>query len=197
MDRTLGAHTWDTQDTVAVDGLGRLLQLNGAGQLGRYAVGRPVAIVGLPPSLQVPTQVELVPTGADATGLLAWLDGEALALSELPWRVTLSPDGLAEGGHELRLLVDPGGAEYLSAHTVWVGALPNATWADVEAISTAHCLRCHGGDTATELSTAADWQFHIDRILEVTESGEMPLGDDPLTEDDLVTIRAWKHGGFP
>ena len=78
-----------------------------------------------------------------------------------------------------------------------MGELPDVAWAEVAAINEEHCLACHGGATATDLSSAADWERHIDDIIDLATRGEMPLGEAPLTDDEVVAIRAWKHGGFP
>ena len=71
-------------------------------------------------------------------------------------------------------------------------ALPDGA----QSVITKHCVDCHGGDTATRLDSADAWRAHIDPIIALVSTGEMPLGGPSLSEDNIVAIRAWKHGGF-
>ena len=182
--------------TVATDTLGRLLQLTDSGLL-RHAVGRPVAVVGLPDSLEVQQEVLLLPSAPDSlTRLSAWVDDRAIAVQTAPHALSINPEQLAGGAHELRFLTESELGDHIATWPLWVGSLPDTQWADIAEISEAHCLSCHGGDTVTRLETADDWRIHIDDIIALVSSGEMPLGGSPLSDDDIVRIRAWKHGGF-
>jgi len=194
--RSLTHHPMDTTGTLAVDDLGRVLQLSGD-TLVRHAVGRPVAVVGLPDVLEVRLDVQLLPTDPDSlTGLSAWVNDQSLPVDPVTSQATLDPDLLPEGEGELRIFTESPLGDHLDVHPIFVGGLPDVTWEQVDVINQASCVACHGGDTATRLETADDWRIHIHTILELVNSGEMPLGGPPLSEDDIVTIRAWQHGGF-
>lgn len=181
---------------IGVDALGRLLQLHD-GALVRHALGRPVAVVGLPPSLQTRADVQLLPTDpASLTTMTVWVDDQRLVLKTDPHRVTLDPEGLMGPDHTLRFVTTSPLGDHISTQALWVGDLPDVTWDDVATIHTAHCAACHGGDTATRLDSADAWRAHIDPIIALVSTGEMPLGGPSLSEDNIVAIRAWKHGGF-
>ena len=185
-----------TSHSTAIDPLGRLLQATDAGLL-RHSVGRPVAVVGLPDSLEVRQDVLLLPSDPDSlTGLSAWVDAQAIEVQTHPYGLSLDPDSLTGGAHELRFLTESEQGDHIATWPLWVGSLPETQWADIAEISEAHCLSCHAGDTVTRLETADDWRVHIDDIIALVSSGEMPLGGPPLSDDDIVRIRAWKHGGF-
>ncbi len=182
---------------LAVDSAGRLWTTTG-GEVSRHDPGRSVVVVGLPDSLALATPVTLLPTAADSLdALTVWVDDQPLVVDERPLSVTLDPETLAPGEHVLRFFTESAAGDHLSAQPLWVGELPDVAWAEVAAINEEHCLACHGGATATDLSSAADWERHIDDIIDLATRGEMPLGEAPLTDDEVVAIRAWKHGGFP
>ena len=182
---------------LAVDSAGRLWTITD-GEVSRHDPGRSVVVVGLPDPLSLATPVTLLPTAADSLdALTVWVDDQPLAVDERPLSVTLDPEALSPGEHVLRFFTESTAGDHLSTQPLWVGELPDVAWAEVAAINEEHCLACHGGATATDLSGAADWQRHIDDIIDLTTRGEMPLGEAPLTDDEVVAIRAWKHGGFP
>lgn len=183
---------------LAVDSAGRLLADHG-GALQRHSAERAVVVVGLPDSLAVATPVTLLPTApASLDDLSVWVDDLPLPVERAPWTVTLDPEDLAPGEHELRFFTRSALGDDLTAQPVWVGALPDATWADdIAPLHAQHCAACHGGATATDLSEPAGWQAHIDAIIDLVTVQEMPLGGPYLTDDEIVLIRAWKHGGFP
>jgi mono/diheme cytochrome c family protein len=84
----------------------------------------------------------------------------------------------------------------LTEYPVWVGELPNVEWSEIEALSQEHCLRCHGGETLTDLTTAEGWEQRIERIIELVTAQDMPLDGEYLSDEEIILIRAWKHGGF-
>ena len=84
----------------------------------------------------------------------------------------------------------------MATHPIWVGSLPEVEWAEIQAISRAHCDRCHGGDTLTDLTTSLGWEQRIDEIISLVSTEQMPLGGPYLSDEEIVLIRAWKHGGF-
>ncbi|MEC7947527.1 MAG: cytochrome c [Myxococcota bacterium] len=196
-DRVLWHHTMDTTGVLGSDAEGRLLEATD-GQLLRHSVGRPVVIPALPVPLEVTEEVLLLPSDpASVTALSVHVGDTPVEVLGDPWRARLDPERLEAGDGVLRIFMESELGDQLDQHNLWVGSLPDVTWADVEEINQASCLSCHGGDTATRLVTSDDWRIRIDAILEYVNSGEMPLGDDRLSDPDIVTIRAWKHGGFP
>ena len=194
--RGFSHHPMDASGVLGVDPLGRVLQLRDD-TLMRHAIGRPVAMPDLPEVLEVQQEVRLLPTDASTVmDLSVWVDDQPVVVRTDPWRATFDPDGLPEGERELRVFTESELGDHVYARSLWIGALPEVEWPAVQAISEANCQICHGGETATRLETSDDWRIHIDRILEVVNSGEMPLGGERLSEEDIVTIRAWQHGGF-
>ena len=119
-----------------------------------------------------------------------------LALHEAPFQVTVDPELLSEGEHTLRFFTESSKGDSLTEQSLWVGELSEILWPEIEALSEAHCARCHGGETLTDLSTADGWEQHIETIIDVVTDQEMPLGGPYLSNDEIIMIRAWKHGGF-
>ncbi len=181
---------------VGVDSVGRLLQVH-EGTLRRHSVGRPVVAVGLSDSVMVAETVTLLPSDPSSVDdLRVWIGDQELAVSTEPYQVVVDPEALAVGEHQLRFFTESAKGDSLSSETVWVGALNDVEWPEIEAISEQHCIRCHGGETLTDLSSAADWERHSDAIIDVVMMQEMPLGGPYLSEAEIIAIRAWKHGGF-
>ena len=160
-------------------------------------MGRPVGMGGMPDVLSVQTEVTLVPAqSASAEVVGVWMGQERLEVATEPFRVTLDPDGRVSGEHALRVLSALGDREGVHAESVWVGELPAVTWTEVEEIHDRSCAECHNGQTHTILDSRDAWRLNIDRIIEVVSSGEMPLGANPIPDEDVVSVRAWKWGGF-
>lgn len=181
---------------VGVDSVGRLLQVH-EGTLRRHSVGRPVVAVGLSDSVMVAETVTLLPSDPSSVDdLRVWIGDQELAVSTEPYQVVVDPEALAVGEHQLRFFTESAKGDSLSSETVWVGELNDVEWPEIEAISEQHCIRCHGGETLTDLSSAADWERHSDAIIDVVMMQEMPLGGPYLSEAEIIAIRAWKHGGF-
>ena len=194
--RELSHHPMSTAGVVGSDSLGRLLQIQDA-VLVRHALGRPVAVPELPDSLEVQQEVLLLPTDPESVArMVVHIDDLAMSVTADPWQVTLVPDDVPAGRRELRIFTESELGDHIAIHPLWVGALPDVRWSEVQAISETHCVSCHAGDTTTRLDTADAWRVHIERILELVNAGEMPLGSSALSADDIVTIRAWQHGGF-
>jgi hypothetical protein len=179
-----------------VDDYGRLLQIQ-EGQLRRHSAGRPVVVTGLSESLMVQETVTLLPSDPDTLDSLSvWVDDMALEVNAEPYQVTIDPEQLAEGAHTLRFFTESPMGDSLTEYPVWVGELADVKWSEIDALSQVHCARCHGGETLTDLSTAAGWERHIEGIIDLVTSQEMPLGGPYLTNEEITLIRAWKHGGF-
>lgn len=181
---------------VGVDAYGRLLQVR-EGQLRRHSSDRPVVVAGLSDSVMVAETITLLPSDPQSLdALTVWVDDMPLLVDESPFQVTVDPEILSEGEHALRFFTESSRGDSLTEHGFWVGDLPEVDWSEVESISGEHCIRCHGGETLTDLSTAEGWEHHIETIIDVVTAQEMPLGGPYLSDDEIVTIRAWKHGGF-
>jgi hypothetical protein len=167
------------------------------GELRRHSAGRPVVVAGLSDSLMVSETVTLLPSDPASLGALrVWVDDRPLALSEDPFRVTLNPEDLSEGEHRLRFFAESSKGDSMTEQPVWVGELSSVDWSSIQALSDQHCARCHGGETLTDLSTADGWERRIDSIIDVVTAQEMPLGGPYLNDEEIIMIRAWKHGGF-
>jgi len=189
-------HLLRSDGMIGVDDYGRMLQVR-EGELRRHSAGRPVVVAGLSDSLMVSETVTLLPSDPASLGALrVWVDDRPLALSEDPFRVTLNPEDLAEGEHRLRFFAESSKGDSMTEQSVWVGELAAVEWPSIQALSDQHCARCHGGETLTDLSTADGWERHIDSIIEVVTVQEMPLGGPYLSDEEIIMIRAWKHGGF-
>lgn len=181
---------------LGVDAIGRLWTTQD-GVLTRHDPARGVAIVGLPDPLEVATAVTLLPTDPDSLDAISvWVGDQPLEVQPNPYTVVLDPEDLDPGEHALRFFTESALGDHLTAQALWVGELPDATWADVSPIHAEHCSDCHGGATATDLSDAAAWQAHIDPIIDLVTNQQMPLGGPYLSDEEIVLIRAWKHGGF-
>ena len=181
---------------VGVDEYGRMLQVR-EGSFRRHSGDRPVVVVGLPESVTVATTVRLLPSDPDSVDALrVWVDAAEVPVTGPPYAITIDPEMLDAGEHTLRLYTESDRGDALSERGVWIGELSDVAWDQVAGISQEHCLHCHGGQTLTVLSSPTDWEHHIDTIIEVVTMQDMPLGGPYLTEDEITTIRAWKHGGF-
>jgi len=78
---------------------------------------------------------------------------------------------------------------------------PPPTWTeDIEPISEASCILCHGPGAlgADQMYLAAQWEERIDDILLVVSSGAMPLPPNPALDPAMIArIEGWKAAGFP
>ncbi len=181
---------------VGVDTYGRLMRRH-EGQVYRHSAGRPVVVTGLSGSLMVSETLTLLPSDPDSVETLsAWVNDQPLAVSGVPYQVTLNPESLVDGAHDLRFFTTSTKGDHMSIHPLWVGSLPEVEWPEIQALSQAHCDRCHGGDTLTDLTTALGWEQRIDDIISLVSTDQMPLGGPYLSDEEIVLIRAWKHGGF-
>ena len=195
-DAAMEVHAIVATGAVGVDAYGRLLRSQD-GQLIRHSAGRPVVVTGLSDSLMVSETLTLLPSDPDSVDTLsAWVNDQPLTVSEEPFQVTLNPEHLGDGAHSLRFFTTSGKGDHMATHPLWVGALPEVEWAEIQALSQAHCDRCHGGDTLTDLTTPLGWEQRIDEIIMLVSTEQMPLGGPFLSDEEIVLIRAWKHGGF-
>ena len=191
-------HRLDLSHDVAqqVDEHGRLVFHDGSGLM-RASIDRPVVVVSSSDTLTVQQEFRLLPSDPDSLdSLRVWLDSTELTVETNPWTITLDPEDFDVGAHELRFWTESELGDGIDTHPVWFGELPDVEWSDVEVISEAQCLSCHGGATLTTLVDRDDWITHIDTIIHEVSTEGMPLGGPYLSYADITTIRAWKAGGF-
>lgn len=195
-DGGLLAYPLVAEGMVGVDEYGRMLQVR-EGSFRRHSRDRPVVVVGLPDSVTVATTVRLLPSDPGSVDALrVWVDAAEVPVAGPPYTITIDPEMLNPGEHTLRLYTESDRGDALSERGVWIGELGDVGWDQVAGISEKHCLHCHGGQTLTVLSGPTEWAQHVDAIIEVVTMQDMPLGGPYLTDDEITTIRAWKHGGF-
>ena len=195
-DNQLSKHSVPPDEWIGVDGYGRILQLDN-GWLNRHSIGRPVVVTGLSDSLMVQETAVLLPSDpVSVSSLQVWLNAEPLEVSTNPWSVQLDPGDLENGTHHLRFFSVSELGDTQDEYPVWVGELPDVTWDEIEPLSEAHCIGCHGGATLTDLSTKADWERLIDDIIHQVTIQSMPQNGPYLTDAEITLIRGWKDGGF-
>lgn len=189
------------------DPTGRLLTRDTSGQtatLVRRLTGRPIQFLGLEYGgvLTGPTSLYLFPTLADSvTGLSVVLDDQPAPLQTEPWHLDLDPLTLAEGLHFMTATATyPDMPEGVTTELEFiVGQFNPPTWEDdIKPIYDKSCAKCHGTDSsAYRLDTAQAWVNKYDTILEYVTTQYMPLPPtDPLTEEQIYTLRSWQAGGF-
>ena len=126
-----------------------------------------------------------------------FVSGVELFVEPETWTFTLDPDRIPVGLNQLNVLVHSDAGSSVQVHPFINQELPSVSWEeDIQPIHEANCAECHGGATETVLSSSSDWEHHIDSIIDVTSMKTMPLGTDPLEEEEITKIRAWKQGGF-
>ena len=195
-DTRLSEHRMRSDGWLGVDGYGRLLEVH-KGVAKRHSIGRPVVVTGLSESLMVQETALLLPSDPQSlSGLQVWLDTEELEVSTNPWTVTLDPETMTDGVHRLRFFCQSELGDSHDEYSVWVEALPEVSWPQIEEISNAHCVGCHGGTTLTDLSTKDDWERLIDPIIYQVSIQSMPQNGPYLSDDQIALIRGWKQGGF-
>jgi hypothetical protein len=192
----LSEHPMAEQGWLGVDGHGRLVQLT-EGELVRHSIDRPVVVIGLSESLMIQETAVLLPSDPQSlSNLSVWLDSEPLQVTSEPWSVVVDPTKLTSGAHTLRFFSESDLGDRQDEHPVWVVELPEVSFEEIEAISEAHCIGCHGGATLTDLSTKADWERLIDSIIYQVSINSMPQNGPYLSPEQILMIRGWKHGGF-
>ena len=195
-DASMEKHAITASGAVGVDSYGRLVRQQD-GQVYRHSTGRPVVVTGLSDSLMVSETLTLLPSDPESVETLsAWVNDQPLVVSGPPFQITLDPEQLVDGEHALRFFTTSTKGDHMASHPLWVGALPEVEWPEIQAISQAHCDRCHGGDTLTDLTTPLGWEQRVDEIIMLVSTEQMPLGGPFLSDEEIVLIRAWKHGGF-
>jgi len=180
---------------LAVDSRGRLLHTDGSGVL-RTSAGRGVGWLDLPERIEEEQVATLHPSTEDGIASISvTLDGEPVEGRA----VAFHPADFEEGVEKIlaaEVQWTDGSAAALEVAVL--GALGTVTWDDTIApLYEDRCAQCHGGDADTVLDSAAAWQDLIDDIIDQVARGAMPLGSDPLSQDDVDRIRAWRDAGFP
>ena len=181
-----------------VDPLGRLITVQD-GNLLRYSLGRPVGVVGLLPheDLTVAKEVFFLPTLPDSiTELSVWVGVEELEVNAESNSTVLNPENFTQGTHSIRMVVEADDNISITEFPFVVVALEETKWSDVEPIYVENCSSCHSEGALIPLYTADLWRQNIDLIIDEVSAQTMPLGTSPLSEEDILTIRGWKQGGF-
>ena len=183
---------------LSVDHLGRLLILAND-VLTRVSIDRPVAVVGLmnEENLAIQKEIQFIPTQPETVDALSvWVGEKQLHVDQEPWRTILDPEDFAAGFHDLRIVTQGPEGTTIGLHSFVTGDLPDVTWADIAPILQDNCLACHHEHMLIPLDTRDLWQINIDTIIEEVSTESMPLGGPFLSEQEIITIRAWKQGGF-
>lgn len=186
---------------LGVDPLGRLLVVHDEG-VRRASVDLPVQVLDIPEgAIDTPTTLTVSPSLADdVTNVTMGLDGapiDGAAPESAPWSWTVDPAAYDAGTHTVDIEVTwADGRTRSLSREVELGA-GEVTWDDnVLFLFEDRCQQCHGGTSETVLETPEAWIAKFDRILELVESQQMPLGLEPLPESELALLRAWRAGGF-
>lgn len=188
----------DDGDWLSVDSLGRLLQQTEEG-VQRVSIDRPVSVVNMMYGevLEIQKEIQFLPTDtATLEHFSVWVDDVQLLVDEEPYRTELDPEDYLAGTHELRLIAQGPEGTTVSMFPFITDVLPSSTWSDVEPILLANCIFCHQSDALNPLDTREQWEIYIDEIITEVSAGTMPLGGTPLSNENIVTIRGWKQGGF-
>lgn len=132
-------------------------------------------------------------------GLELTVAGEAVSISQSPpFQARIDTTGLARGRNALALTVRWQDGQTHAIESALRSDAGVVTWRQhVQPIFQDRCQVCHGGSADTVLETASDWQENLALILEQVEQARMPLGDEPLPDEEIELIRAWRDGGFP
>lgn len=185
-------------EKLAVDSLGRML-VKAEQRLLRVAIDRPVAVVGMMPgeSLSILKELQFLPTNSSTlTALSVWVGNQQLELDEDPLRAIINPDDYPVGEHQLRIFSQGDEGTTARFFPFITGDLPTVLWEELELMLVEKCLSCHSADALLPLHTKELWQHNIDSILSEVSTQSMPLGGPYLTEEEIISIRGWKYGGF-
>lgn len=104
---------------------------------------------------------------------------------------------LANGRHLLTVIARTGEATATRrVHFEFLGAAgATVSWgADVAALNTERCAKCHSTGTEPELKTYEQWRTHAAAISAAVRDRRMPA-DGPLDEGGIQTIVRWVNGG--
>jgi len=174
--------------------------------LNRYAVtpGRYLSLEGLEDGSLLTSTVSVdvkVSEPQTVNEIRVFLDGQALSPALSPSNFSISPAGLSDGSHELRVNVSylDGAPDSLLVIRFSVYMETPPTWVDdIFPIFQNDCEVCHGlRGSARLLSTPDLWRSDIDKILDVVRKGTMPLPPSPpLSEGAITQIEGWKAAGY-
>lgn len=190
--------TIEDGEWLSVDALGRLLIQTSEG-VQRVSVDRPVAVVNLlyGETLDIQKEVQFLPTGLETLDYFSvWVDDIELVVEEEPFRTVLDPEDFMAGDHHLRLVTKGAEGTTIGEYPFVTDVLPSTTWDDVEPILLNNCINCHQEDALLPLNNKERWETYIEQIISEVSAQTMPLGGTPLSNDDILTIRGWKQGGF-
>ena len=185
-------------DWLDVDEIGRLL-IGLGGDVYRYSLEQPVAVIGMLPNerLDIMRELFFLPTLPDSMlSLSVWVDTERLPVNVEANSTLLNPDDFEQGTHSIRLVAERSAGVTITEFPFVIGDLPESSWEDVELIYLDNCTGCHHSRALIPLDTIELWRQNIDLIVDEVSAKTMPLGAAPLTEEEVLVIRGWKQGGL-
>lgn len=187
----------------SVDQLGRLL-VPGPYALDRLTGENATGLLGLEDGAALEDDVTLtvVPTTPDqVSAAVIDVDGSEIEVDLATMTATVrAAEWLGEELHTAaaRVTWSDGSSASSSPVQFTVASVGAVTWDDViEPLYRDRCSVCHDGGTDTILDSSELWQQHIEAILDMVESGAMPIGGPALTAAESSLITTWRDGGFP
>jgi hypothetical protein len=182
-----------------VDSFDRLL-VESEGVVHRFSIDRPVSIYGLEPMEAIATRrvLTLLPSHpSDITDVQVFVSGIELEVNEDTWVFSLDPEDLDTGLHQLNILTHTEMDSSLFVVPFVNEELMDVSWEeDIQPLYEEKCSECHAGASATVLVEKEDWERKIDSIIDAVSREVMPINAEPLSTEEITTIRAWKQGGF-
>ena len=107
----------------------------------------------------------------------------------------LNPSDIGPGSHELIVVVRYDDEIELQTKIQFFG--PPSWEEDIRTISETYCVACHGdGGSAHRMVTREEWTAEIVMIIDDIETGRMPYGLPPLSDDLVQLVRDWQTSGF-
>lgn len=162
--------------------------------------GRFLALAGLDNNGRVasPTEVTVEPSdGERVTSVMVAIDGaEPIPVENSNgWTFVLNPSDIGPGSHELIVVVRYDDEVELQTKVQFFG--PPSWEEDIRTISETYCVACHGdGGSAHRMVTREEWTAEIVMIIDDIETGRMPYGLPPLSDDLVQLVRDWQTSGF-
>lgn len=189
---------------LAADAGGAVLVASRLGVV-RQRPGRDIALVGVRAGdrLRAAREVEIRPSTPDrVTGVRATIDDAApVELMGPPWSVSLDPEALADGAHQLTVEADwDDGASVTVERRFSTRLVGPPNWVDdVQPVVRERCTPCHGAQGfANRRDTYAYWRDETDEILDAIRTERMPRPPYPVLDAaQIAVIEAWAEAGHP
>ena len=166
--------------------------------------GRYVEILGLEEGQLLTSTVTIeiqVSEPQTVDSIEVFVDETPVAALSVPQKFEISPEGLADGTHQVTARVTYSDGAPSSRVDIRVSVyrqmLPR--WGqDILPIFQSDCEVCHGiRGSARLLNTPQLWRSNIDRVLNAVRNGTMPLPPSPPLSDQAVEkIEGWRAVGY-